>query len=551
MDGSTRLHREGQLPSRPTRHSSSSRYTSTSSFGSATTRFTNHSLTFLNGLKERLPEHVQPYFWLGLWFGSAVTIIGLVWIFHSRIFSALQALADFIKGLGPLGPLVIMFCLFATSFPPMIGYSSIVTMSGYVYGFVYGFLYAFMGAMAGAIVCFYFCRRWFKAQVRKLMAKNKSLKGVVRTVEKRGFRLLVLIRLAPYPYNVMNAILSATHIPLSTFTAATAMSLIKLTLHVYIGSTLSTLTGGDGDDKDPNKDANNGKRVKVFLMVTGVILGVGVGAYVWAIAKREIAITEAARMERRRRRRGSRRHGRSAATFTGDGSGTGGIELNDQQGYIPDVDLTSRDSVDMFRSEATTGRGEGGQDLSDINYFVGGAGEDRYQDYEDDGDHEGNSLFGTAGRPQQQQGRGGDWRNVGAAGGAGADADSSTDSDESDYFDDSDDDDEYEDGVDGERGDLERGFGLSLALEGDRDRAGGFGSHDFGDDGNEALDFSAHHTGLSDSPWGDDDGEEGLSSAGAGGNDLLGGEDMGQASSGRGGATTGVGELNVDDDGWR
>ncbi|KAK5807950.1 snare associated Golgi protein-domain-containing protein, partial [Linnemannia elongata] len=188
------------------------------------------------------------------------------------------------------GPLMIMFCLFATSFPPVVGYSSIVTMSGYVYGFVFGFVIAFTGAMAGSIVCFYFCRRWFKAQVRKLMSKNKSLKGVVRTVEKRGFRLLVLIRLAPYPFNVMNAILSATHIPLSTYIVATAISLIKLTLHVYIGSTLSTLTGGDGDDTDPKKDPNNhGKRVKILMMVMGIILGIGVGAYVWAVAKREIA----------------------------------------------------------------------------------------------------------------------------------------------------------------------------------------------------------------------------------------------------------------------
>ncbi|KAI7819214.1 snare associated Golgi protein-domain-containing protein, partial [Gamsiella multidivaricata] len=184
------------------------------------------------------------------------------------------------------GPPVIMICLFATSFPPVIGYSSIVTMSGYVYGFVFGFIIAFSSALAGSIACFYLCRKRFKAHVRKLMAKNKSLKSVVRTVERRGFRLLVLIRLAPYPYNIMNALLSATHIPLHTFALATAISLIKLTLHVYIGSTLSSLTGDDDPD-EPNK--GHGKKVKVFVMIVGIILGIGVGAYVWMVAKREIA----------------------------------------------------------------------------------------------------------------------------------------------------------------------------------------------------------------------------------------------------------------------
>lgn len=477
---------------------------------------------------------MQPYFWLGLWFGSAVLIIGLVVGFHSKIFSVLQALADFIKGLGPLGPLMIMFCLFATSFPPVVGYSSIVTMSGYVYGFVFGFVIAFTGAMAGSIVCFYFCRRWFKAQVRKLMSKNKSLKGVVRTVEKRGFRLLVLIRLAPYPFNVMNAILSATHIPLSTYIVATAISLIKLTLHVYIGSTLSTLTGGDGDDTDPEKDPNNhGKRVKILMMVMGIILGIGVGAYVWAVAKREIAITEAARMERRQRRsRGGRRGGRGLSANDADGNGGSGIELNNQHGgFVPNVDLTNRDSVDGFFSGTASGRREEGHDLSDANYFVGGGGNgsSQYHDYEDDGDHEGNSLFGTGGRSQQQrQQQQGDRRNVGAAGASAGHTDYSTDSDESDYFDDSEDEED-------EEGDLERGYGLGLDLNGD-DRTGGRGGSDgyrednggFGEGEDDALDFSAHHAGLVDSPWRDDDDEGGEDDR----HDLLGGNE------GRGGNET-------------
>ncbi|KAG9068114.1 hypothetical protein KI688_011707 [Linnemannia hyalina] len=336
--------------------------------------------------------------------------------------------------------------------------------------------------------------------------------------------LLVLIRLAPYPFNVMNAILSATHIPLSTYIVATAISLTKLALHVYIGSTLSTLTGGDGDDTDPEKDPNNhGKRVKVFIMVMGIILGIGVGAYVWAVAKREIAITEAARMERRqRRRRGGRRGGGEGLSANG---GDGGIELRDQHsGYIPDVDLTNRHSVDGFFSGAASGRGGEGQDLSDANHFVGGAGNEsgRYQDYEDDGDdHEGNLLFGTGGQSQQQRSQQhGEWRNVGAASASASHTDSSTDSDESDFFDDSEDEDD--------EGDLERGYGLGRDLDGG-DRTGGRGGGDgygeddgrFGEGEDEALDFSAHHAGLVDSPWQDDNDEGGEDDR----LDLLGGEE--------------------------
>ncbi|KAF9089376.1 hypothetical protein BGX23_006728 [Mortierella sp. AD031] len=515
MEGPTRIPRESS--SSRTRPSPSTS-TPTSAFGSATGRFTKDSLAVLNSLKARLPEHVQPYFWLGLWFGTAMLILGLVIAFHSKIFHVLQALADLIKGLGPLGPPVIMLCLLATSFPPIIGYSSLVTMAGYVYGFVYGFVIVFSGALVGSIICFYLCRRWFKAHVRKLMAKNKSLKGVVRTVEKRGFRLLVLIRLAPYPFNVMNAILSATHIPLSTYIPATAISLVKLTLHVYIGSTLSTLAGGDGDKGGENKDPNNhGKRLKVFVLVMGIIFGIGLSVYIWIVASREIAITEAARMERRlRRRRRGMRHGAR-------GDDGRGIELSDQhrqqqqqQGYIPDVDLTSRDSADGFYSGAAAD--EGGRDLSEANYFVGGAGS-RYQDDDEDEGHEGHSLFGNGRVLQQQQGGGGggDWRNVGGA----RNDDSFTDSDESDYFDD----DESDDDSEGE-GDLERGLGLGLN--------NGSGYDDDGEGEEEALDFSAHHAGLVDSPWqdGDDDADDN------GSHDLLEGSR----------AQTGI---EIDDRAWR
>ncbi|KAK3839149.1 MAG: snare associated Golgi protein-domain-containing protein, partial [Linnemannia elongata] len=200
------------------------------------------------------------------------------------------------------GPPIMMLALFLTAFPPVFGYSSLITMSGYVYGFGLGLFIAYTSALLGSIACFYLCRRWFKVQVRALMAKKQSMKSVVKAVEKRGFKLMVLIRLAPYPFNVMNALLSATHIPLSTFALATALSLTKLALHVYIGSTLSslapTITPPEGETTNPDGSlppttpVNNNTHVrnlKIVFMVISIIIGFAVGAYVWTVAKREIA----------------------------------------------------------------------------------------------------------------------------------------------------------------------------------------------------------------------------------------------------------------------
>ncbi|KAF8931900.1 hypothetical protein BGZ58_007359 [Dissophora ornata] len=296
-----------------------------------------------------------------------------------------------------------MLGLFLTAFPPLVGYSSLVTMSGYVYGFGFGLFIAYTSALLGSIACFYLCRRWFKVQVRALMAKKQSMKSVVKAVEKRGFKLMLLIRLAPYPFNVMNALLSATHIPLSTFALATAISLIKLALHVYIGSTLSSLAvlpppplGDDGDTTaplpDPADGNSHGRALKIVVMVFSMIIGFAVGAYVWIVAKREIEASEGIRTERRRKRRESMRLSRvsmrsssggvsgnvAAALAGGRGSGraegnnilarsgsSGGLELLSSSDRVPVVDLA------------------GVTALGDSDFVGGVAGGTQYMDYDE------------------------------------------------------------------------------------------------------------------------------------------------------------------------
>ncbi|KAG0214348.1 hypothetical protein BGX28_002165 [Mortierella sp. GBA30] len=378
--------------------------------------------------------------------------------FHTKIFEMLEIMATFIKGLGRAGPPLIMLGLFLTAFPPLVGYSSLVTMSGYVYGFGFGLFIAYTSALLGSVACFYLCRRWFKVQVRAMLAKKQSLKSVVKAVEKRGFKLMILIRLAPYPFNVMNALLSATHIPLSTFTLATALSLTKLALHVYIGSTLSSLVAlptpsdggssgdGEGEVGVPNTDSH-GRNLKIVVMIISMVLGIAVGAYVWIVAKREIEASEGIRNERRRKRRESLRESRRASRrrssggVAGRGSAreaarhqllartgsAGAVELG--QDCVPVMDLTSAGSD--FVGGANTG---------------GGGLLNAYADDEDDeGQLEDQALVGGGGRriPSSAIG-GGPPSTIGRL-------EYGTDSEESDFLDEDFDDDDVSD--------MERGLG--------------------------------------------------------------------------------------------
>ncbi|KAG0328790.1 hypothetical protein BGZ99_004454 [Dissophora globulifera] len=383
-------------------------------------RIVQYGVSIALGIQASLPASVRPWFWVGLSLVFFAISLGIFAGFHTKFFELLEAMASFIKSLGRAGPPIIMLGLFLTAFPPVVGYSSLVTMSGYVYGFGFGMFIAYTSALLGSVACFYLCRRWFKVQVRALMAKKQSMRSVVKAVEKRGFKLMLLIRLAPYPFNVTNALLSATHVPLSTFTIATAISLTKLALHVYVGSTLSSLAvlppppivDDDGNTTvplppaaDPNSHARS---IKIVVMVFSMILGIVVGAYVWIEAKREIEASEGIRIERRRKRRESMRQNRRslnrptslgpngvAIVTAGRGSGRApdnGNQLLARSGFGgaggQDDMATSQDRVpvvDLSTLSASGGAAAMAIGTKSRSDFVGSATtiENTYFDYED------------------------------------------------------------------------------------------------------------------------------------------------------------------------
>ncbi|CAG8520299.1 4078_t:CDS:2 [Diversispora eburnea] len=185
--------------------------------------------------------------------------------------------------------MIIFSLIFFTTFPLVIGYSTLITLSGFTFGFIKGFIISYFAALTGAITVFLLSRRWFKKSVRKLLNKSNSMSAIVKA-------LLFFIRLAPYPYNVLNTLLSATHISLSTFAGATALSLFKLIIHVWIDDNIENDNIEDDNinnnqdkgifnnkninqdyyqDYHPGEDDENDPAtlIKTILMMCGIIIG--------------------------------------------------------------------------------------------------------------------------------------------------------------------------------------------------------------------------------------------------------------------------------------
>ncbi|CAG8525644.1 6028_t:CDS:2 [Paraglomus occultum] len=244
---------------------------------------------------------LQPWAPLITWAVISLCTLCFVVIYRMEVILALERLAEYVKELGIGGAMILYALIYITTFPLVIGYSTLITLSGFTFGIFRGFIISYFAALSGGVTVFAISRKWGNASVRKLLRKNKHMRGIVRAIEKKGFKLLFLIRLAPYPYNVFNTLLSATNIPLHTFACATALSLSKLVIHVYIGSTLSSFSAhfssegheGDGSGGDiSNSPLSTADILKIAMGIVGIVIGIGVVVYIWFVARRMVKEVE-------------------------------------------------------------------------------------------------------------------------------------------------------------------------------------------------------------------------------------------------------------------
>ena len=186
---------------------------------------------------------------------------------------------------------------------PLPLYSTLIVLSGYTFGAWAGAVLSYCAALTGAFVVFILSRYLFRGLITRWLSNATSVKRVVRAIEKRP-QLLFLIRLAPYPYNVMNCLLGASPtLTLRTYLVCTALSLFKVIIHTALGSSIHSfaryhvqpkppsqdnITDGRPSDGDagPEEDENP---FGLYAKVTGIVLAVGVFVYISVVARKAIS----------------------------------------------------------------------------------------------------------------------------------------------------------------------------------------------------------------------------------------------------------------------
>jgi uncharacterized membrane protein YdjX (TVP38/TMEM64 family) len=208
--------------------------------------------------------------------GICSIIFGILFlVYNEKIFAALAPAAKKwrdIKG----GWMILWTLTFISAFPPLIGYSTTVTISGFVYGFPNGWFIVASATVIGSLASFMASRTILSKYVHRLVGQDKRFEALALTLKHDGLKILCMIRFCPLPYSLSNAAMSTfpTVHPLS-FALATLIASPKLLIHVFIGSRMAAI-GERGEKMDASTKAINWASI-----IIGGILGVGVGYVIY------------------------------------------------------------------------------------------------------------------------------------------------------------------------------------------------------------------------------------------------------------------------------
>ncbi|CAO2656950.1 Nn.00g057530.m01.CDS01 [Neocucurbitaria sp. VM-36] len=215
-------------------------------------------------------------------------VLGILFlIYNERIFGALLPVAKKWRDI-TAGWLILWALIFVVSFPPLIGYSSLLTICGFVYGFPNGWFIAATATVAGSTASFLLSRSLLKNMVHRLIANDTRFAALALTLKHDGLKLLVMIRMCPLPYSLSNgAVATFPTVHWASFAAATAIVSPKLMLHIFIGAQLEKIAESGG-----KMDAGT-KALSYISIAIGAVAGVATGWFMYRKTKQRAAQLEA------------------------------------------------------------------------------------------------------------------------------------------------------------------------------------------------------------------------------------------------------------------
>jgi len=223
---------------------------------------------------------------------SSLAFVVAIAFYRNEVFTRLDELSMWLRHDEQFGHSVLFLLIFITCFPPIPLYSTLITLSGYTFGAWEGAFLSYCAALTGAITVFLISRSpLLRGPISRWLHSTSTIKRVVSAIERRP-TLLFLVRLAPYPYNVMNCLLAASpSLTFKTYTLCTAASLLKVIVHTSLGAGIRSFKDYHvvAPEKKPGdvQEEETDKMAKVWTIV-GVVLCVAIFVYITIVARRAV-----------------------------------------------------------------------------------------------------------------------------------------------------------------------------------------------------------------------------------------------------------------------
>ncbi|OBZ81916.1 Golgi apparatus membrane protein tvp38 [Choanephora cucurbitarum] len=135
-----------------------------------------------------------------------------------------------------------------TSIPPIFGFTLSVTLNGFIYGFPLGCIPATIGSFVGSVLTLILVRQsrllsWLKLSE----SRQEKFEAIEAAIGQAGFKMLLLVRICPIPWQLSNLFLSLCQDTVSwqQYTLAAFIASFKYNWEVWVGSQLADLSNPD------------------------------------------------------------------------------------------------------------------------------------------------------------------------------------------------------------------------------------------------------------------------------------------------------------------
>lgn len=213
----------------------------------------------------------------------AIVALVVLAVAGREIAALLPRFVEWVESLGAWGP--VAFIAGYSIAPVVFAPAFLLTIAaGAIFGVVKGVAYVMIGATIGSTFAFLTGRYFARHFVEGLLHRDPRLAAVDRAVERRGLRLVLLLRMSPaVPYTLLNYALGLSRIRLLDYVVGSIGMLPVVAAYVYSGKLagdLASVASGATAPRGP---------VYYALLGLGIVSTVAVSVFATRTVRQAIA----------------------------------------------------------------------------------------------------------------------------------------------------------------------------------------------------------------------------------------------------------------------